>query len=50
VKSAYLVSHPIQYQAPLLSGYRKNPISNWTFFSAQNFRFANDVDKGFGVM
>jgi glycosyltransferase involved in cell wall biosynthesis len=49
VKVAYLVSHPIQYQAPLLRRIAQEPDIDLTVFFASNFSIQEYVDKGFGV-
>jgi len=49
VKLAYLVSHPIQYQAPLLRRIAQEPDIELTVFFASNFSVQQYVDKGFGV-
>ncbi|XWK48704.1 glycosyltransferase [Tunturiibacter empetritectus] len=49
VKVAYLVSHPIQYQAPLLRRIAQEPDIELTVFFASNFSVQEYVDKGFGV-
>ncbi|MBB5345160.1 glycosyltransferase family 4 protein [Tunturibacter empetritectus] len=46
---AYLVSHPIQYQAPLLRRIAQEPDIELTVFFASNFSVQEYVDKGFGV-
>jgi glycosyltransferase involved in cell wall biosynthesis len=48
-KVAYLVSHPIQYQAPLLRRISQEPDIELTVFFASNFSVREYVDKGFGV-
>jgi glycosyltransferase involved in cell wall biosynthesis len=49
VRVAYLVSHPIQYQAPLLRRISREPDIELTVFFASNFSVHQYVDKGFGV-
>ena len=49
VRLAYLVSHPIQYQAPLLRRISQEPDIDLTVFFASNFSVREYVDKGFGV-
>jgi glycosyltransferase involved in cell wall biosynthesis len=49
VRLAYLVSHPIQYQAPLLRRISQEPDIDLTVFFASNFSVNEYVDKGFGV-
>jgi len=49
VRLAYLVSHPIQYQAPLLRRISQEPDIELTVFFASNFSAREYVDKGFGV-
>jgi glycosyltransferase involved in cell wall biosynthesis len=49
VKVAYLVSHPIQYQAPLLRRISQESDIELTVFFASNFSVREYVDKGFGV-
>jgi glycosyltransferase involved in cell wall biosynthesis len=49
VKVAYLVSHPIQYQAPLLRRIAQAPDIDLTVFFGSNFSVQEYVDKGFGV-
>ncbi|WP_353069051.1 glycosyltransferase family 4 protein [Tunturibacter empetritectus] len=49
VKVAYLVSHPIQYQAPLLRRIAQEPDIELTVFFASDFSVQEYVDKGFGV-
>ena len=49
VKVAYLVSHPIQYQAPLLRRIAQETDIELTVFFASNFSVQEYVDKGFGV-
>lgn len=46
---AYLVSHPIQYQAPLLRRIAQEPDIDLTVFFGSNFSVQEHVDKGFGV-
>jgi glycosyltransferase involved in cell wall biosynthesis len=49
IRLAYLVSHPIQYQAPLLRRVSQEPDIELTVFFASNFTVREYVDKGFGV-
>ena len=49
VKVAYLVSHPIQYQAPLLRQVAQQPDIDLTVFFASDFSVRKYVDRGFGV-
>jgi len=49
VKVAYLVSHPIQYQAPLLRRIAQEPDIELTVFFGSDFSVREYVDKGFGV-
>jgi glycosyltransferase involved in cell wall biosynthesis len=49
VKVAYLVSHPIQYQAPLLRRIAQEPDIELTVFFGSNFSVQEYIDKGFGV-
>jgi glycosyltransferase involved in cell wall biosynthesis len=49
VKLAYLVSHPIQYQAPLLRRIAQEPDIELTVFFGSDFSLRNYQDKGFGV-
>jgi glycosyltransferase involved in cell wall biosynthesis len=49
VKVAYLVSHPIQYQAPLLRRISQEADIELTVFFGSNFSVRRYVDKGFGV-
>ena len=49
VRVAYLVSHPIQYQAPLLRRISEETDIELTVFFASNFSVQQYVDKGFGV-
>jgi len=49
VRVAYLVSHPIQYQAPLLRRISQEPDIDLTVFFGSNFSVREYVDKGFGV-
>jgi glycosyltransferase involved in cell wall biosynthesis len=49
VRVAYLVSHPIQYQAPLLRRISQEPDIELTVFFGSNFSVREYVDKGFGV-
>ncbi len=49
VKLAYLVSHPIQYQAPLLRRISQEPDIDLTVFFGSSFSVREYRDKGFGV-
>jgi glycosyltransferase involved in cell wall biosynthesis len=49
VRLAYLVSHPIQYQAPLLRRIAQQPGIDLTVFFGSDFSLRNYADKGFGV-
>jgi glycosyltransferase involved in cell wall biosynthesis len=49
VRLAYLVSHPIQYQAPLLRRIAQEPDIDLTVFFGSDFSLRNYADKGFGV-
>jgi len=46
---AYLVSHPIQYQAPLLRRIAQEPDIDLTVFFGSDFSVRGYQDKGFGV-
>ncbi len=49
MKLAYLVSHPIQYQAPLLRRIAQEPDIDLTVFFGSSFSVLEYADKGFGV-
>src|ERR1700728_437173 len=49
VKIAYLVSHPIQYQAPLLRRISQEPDIELTVFFGSDFSVREYVDKGLPV-
>lgn len=49
VRVAYLVSHPIQYQAPLLRRIAQEPDIELTVLFGSDFSVREYVDKGFGV-
>ena len=49
VKLAYLVSHPIQYQAPLLRRIAQEPDIDFTVLFCSDFSLRSYADKGFGV-
>src|SRR5580698_5170639 len=49
VRVAYLVSHPIQYQAPLLRRISQEEDIELTVFFSSDFSVREYVDKGFGV-
>src|ERR1700677_4538330 len=48
VRLAYLVSHPIQYQAPLLRRIAQEPDIDLTVFFASDFSVRGYKDVGFG--
>jgi glycosyltransferase involved in cell wall biosynthesis len=49
VRLAYLVSHPIQYQAPLLRRIAAEPDIDLTVFFGSDFSVREYRDEGFGV-
>lgn len=49
VRLAYLVSHPIQYQAPLLRRIAQEPDIDLTVFFGSDFSVRGYQDEGFGV-
>lgn len=49
VRLAYLVSHPIQYQAPLLRRIAQEPDIDLTVFFGSDFSVSGYRDEGFGV-
>src|SRR5712675_1980554 len=49
VRLAYLVSHPIQYQAPLLRRIAQEPDIDLTVFFGSDFSVRDYKDAGFGV-
>lgn len=49
VRLAYLVSHPIQYQAPLLRRIAREPDIDLTVFFGSDFSIRDYKDEGFGV-
>src|SRR6202453_2686290 len=49
VRLAYLVSHPIQYQAPLLRRIAQEPDIDLKVFFSSDASVRGYVDKGFGV-
>jgi glycosyltransferase involved in cell wall biosynthesis len=49
VRIAYLVSHPIQYQAPLLRRIAREPDIDLTVFFGSDFSLRDYQDEGFGV-
>ena len=49
VRLAYLVSHPIQYQAPLLRRIAQEPDIDLTVFFGSDFSVRGYQDDGFGV-
>jgi glycosyltransferase involved in cell wall biosynthesis len=48
VKLAYFVSHPIQYQAPLLRRIAQEPDIELTVFYSSDFSLRGYADRGFG--
>ncbi|MGH9595405.1 MAG: hypothetical protein ACRD3K_01275 [Edaphobacter sp.] len=48
MRLAYLVSHPIQYQAPLLRRIAQEPDIDLTVFFGSDFSVHGYRDKGFG--
>ena len=48
VRLAYLVSHPIQYQAPLLRRIAREPEIDLTVFFGSDFSVKGYKDEGFG--
>ena len=48
IRLAYLVSHPIQYQAPLLRRIAREPGIDLTVFFGSDFSLKTYSDKGFG--
>src|SRR5258707_12470473 len=48
VRLAYLVSHPIQYQAPLLRRIAQEPDIDLTVFFGSDFSVRGYKDEGFG--
>jgi len=48
IRLAYLVSHPIQYQAPLLRRIAQQPEIDLTVFFGSDFSLRGYADKGFG--
>ncbi|NKB20497.1 MAG: glycosyltransferase [Alphaproteobacteria bacterium] len=48
IRLAYLVSHPIQYQAPLLRQIAADPDIDLTVFFCSDFSIRKHVDEGFG--
>ena len=48
VRLAYLVSHPIQYQAPLLRRIAREPDIDLTVFFGSDFSVKGYKDEGFG--
>jgi glycosyltransferase involved in cell wall biosynthesis len=48
IRLGYLVSHPIQYQAPLLRRIAQEPDIDLTVFFCSDFSVRGYVDKGFG--
>ena len=46
---AYLVSHPIQYQAPLLRRIAREPDIDLTVLFGSDFSVRGYQDRGFGV-
>jgi len=49
MRLAYLVSHPIQYQAPLLRRIAEEPDIDLTVFFGSDFSVRGYLDEGFGV-
>lgn len=49
VRLAYLVSHPIQYQAPLLRRIAREPDIDFTVLFGSDFSVRGYQDEGFGV-
>ncbi len=49
MRLAYLVSHPIQYQAPLLRRIAQEPDIDLTVFFGSDFSVSGYRDEGFGV-
>jgi glycosyltransferase involved in cell wall biosynthesis len=49
IRLAYLVSHPIQYQAPLLRRIAQEPDIDLTVFFGSDFSLRPYQDEGFGV-
>lgn len=49
VRLAYLVSHPIQYQSPLLRRIAGEPDIDLTVFFGSDFSVKGYMDEGFGV-
>jgi glycosyltransferase involved in cell wall biosynthesis len=49
IRLAYLVSHPIQYQAPLLRRIAQEPDIDLTVFFGSDFSLRSYQDEGFGV-
>lgn len=49
LRLAYLVSHPIQYQAPLLRRIAQEPDIDLTVFFGSDFSLREYKDEGFGV-
>src|ERR1700728_87736 len=49
VRLAYLVSHPIQYQAPLLRRIAQEPDIDLTVLFGSDFSLRGYQDEGFGV-
>ena len=48
IRLAYLVSHPIQYQAPLLRLIAADPNIDLTVFFCSDYSLHDHKDKGFG--
>ncbi|HUZ04148.1 MAG TPA: hypothetical protein VMU62_02230, partial [Acidobacteriaceae bacterium] len=49
LRVAYLLSHPIQYQSPLLRRLAQEPTLDLTVFYTADFSLRSYHDKGFGV-
>ncbi len=50
VRLAYLVTHPTQYQAPLLRRIAQEPDIDLTVFFCSNFSIREFVNTGFGCV
>jgi glycosyltransferase involved in cell wall biosynthesis len=50
IRLAHLVTHPIQYQAPLLRRIAKEPDIDLTVFFRSNLSVVGHFDHGFGMM
>ncbi len=49
IRVAYLVTHPIQYQAPLLRRIAKEPGLDFTVFFRSDLSISGAIDPGFGI-